>query len=284
MQHALGNIRQVRALGLTLLALTSLTGCGASRGPATVTPSSSPTTPSSSPTTPSNEPSNPPATFTTPSSSPIGGPAGSTFAGTFRESPGGYDSSVAFNVSLGTPVETQDINDAPDVFRLELPFTASFSVTNLTNRNAPQDGSAQLKLFFKSSRPICDKLLGQQGLGGTVQLTKPNGSYCYMTVFNVEPEGVGQAAPNDSYQLSVKPVIFSTNQQLTVPNQTMVYLLDEARVKLVVAELSKGPDMMAILSSDAANNGNCGVDLGYMAVSISYFVASTEDPVVCVAP
>lgn len=272
--------KPARNMVLTVLVLTTLVGCGVSHETTAAAPPSQ-TTPSSEP----SYPSSPDTVAAAPSASPTGGPAGSTFAGTFNESPGGYDSSVTFSVSLGQPVETEDINDAPGMFRVNLPFTANLSVTNLTDRNAPKNGTGDLYLFFKSKRPICDNFGIQLAFGGTVQFTKPKGSYCYLTVFHGWPpandpnaQNNDQAAPNDVYQLAVDPVV---HKDVTAPNQTAVYLTDDATAKVAMAELTKGPDMMGILSADSTTK-NCGVNTLAMGVSNSFFAASTPvDPVAC---
>lgn len=209
MKQTLGQLRLVHVIGLTILALMALSGCGSAQGPAAAAPSGVQTTPSAE----SNQ------AVPSTSTSLTDGPAGSTFAGTFTGDftgvQGGYDQSVTFSVSLGTAQETQSVNDAPDVFRLELPYTANISVTNLTSRIAPQNLDASLYLFFKINRPICNANLSQPLF--SVTLTQPQGSYCFMSVFDIKPIANGQAAPDEVYQLDTTPYVWETMSQNVSP-------------------------------------------------------------------
>jgi hypothetical protein len=275
MQLTFRPVRRVRTIGLTLLALALLTGCGSSQAP-NKSPAAPPTSAAASPD-PTIASPDPASTSPSQTDSAVE----SAFSGAFNLSPDGYDSAVTFSVSLGIPVETQDVNDPPNMFRLELPFSANFSVTNLTDRNSSANGTAELHLYFRSSRPMCTQVIKQSPMGDTEEFTNPKGSYCGMTVFQAYPAAGGQVAPRGVYQLAATPVLYDGAK--TGPDQTAVYLLDDSAAKVAVAELSKGPDLMGILSGVATQPfSSCKSNTAVMGGAYVYFVASSPvDPVTC---
>jgi hypothetical protein len=168
------------------------------------------------------------------------------------------------------------------MYRIQLPFTATFTSTNLTNRNATKTSRSRLVLFFKANRPICkDYALETIPFNNPVTLTKPKGIYCALPVFTTYPSGEGTAAPNETYQ--VVATGFSGSNSEAAPDQTTVYRIDGAPLaQEVLAEISKGPDFMAILSPMTQSPNGCAMSI---YSDVASFVASTETyPIDCQFP